>query len=806
MADEKPEKKPDSGNWLGPFIKPLRPIFREVLVMSLFVNLLALAVPIFTMQVYDRVIFKAGMSTLQGLVIGMALVVVFDNVLRQARSRIMQKAALRIDVWVGRKLVRKLLALPLATLESRPNAHWQALFRDTEMVRNTISGPTTLLVADLPFAIMFLALIFVIAKPIVWVLAIILPTFVFLAWRSANKLSTVSNVEKQTGFGRDALISETIAGRMTVKALSLENTIQPMWEERHAETIEESLVRGKLSDQYVNFGAGLTLLSTIALTTVGALAILDQQMTMGSLIASNMLMGRILGPFNQLVGSWRNYAQFKQAVGRLGEMFQLTEDRTESAIHLDLPRGEMRVEQVTFRYGDEPSPVIDNMRLEIKPGNMVAVMGSNGSGKTTLIKLLQGLYQPSDGRILLDNADISQFSRHDLSTWIGYVPQEVFLFTGSIRENIAKPMPEATDQQVVEAAQASGLHDRIIDMPEGYATDIGEAGRRLPGGLRQRIAIARAFLNQPPVMILDEPSANLDREGEAELAESLRAYADGGKTVVVVTHSGGMLSACDQVLILQKGRLVRAGRPEDILPQMLGANARQTKAPTRPQQPAEQTAPDAPAEASIEASAAKPRPLPIPQGARQSQPTPTQTLPPPQQQPETPPAPQPAVNSAPQQPPPIPAVAGVAAPPIAPPAPVISNGVSDQLGLPRAVSLDGGPPPQPSGVPPKAALESSMGEPPARARPVPHLRAVESTSDTAEAHPNWGNHARSTPRLRPIRSALRAPPNTRAHRNPSPTTATIRPSHCQCKHRAQFQTRQRQGVGASASSQNDEPP
>ena len=265
MADAKPtQKKLDPGNWLGQFIKPLRSIFREVLVMSLFVNLLALAVPIFTMQVYDRVIFKAGMSTLQGLVIGMALVVVFDNVLHQARSRIIQKAALRIDVWVGRKLIQKLLALPLATLESRPNAHWQALFRDTEMVRNTISGPTTLLVADLPFAILFLALIFVIAQPIVWVLAIILPTFVFLAWRSANKLSTVSNVEKQTGFGRDSLIAETIAGRMTVKALSLENTIQPMWEERHAETIEESLVRGKRSDQYVNFGAGLTLLTTIA--------------------------------------------------------------------------------------------------------------------------------------------------------------------------------------------------------------------------------------------------------------------------------------------------------------------------------------------------------------------------------------------------------------------------------------------------------------------------------------------------------------------------------------------------------------
>ena len=276
---------------------------------------------------------------------------------------------------------------------------------------------------------------------------------------------------------------------------------------------------------------------------------------------------------------------------------------------------------MTYRYGDEPSPVIDNMRLEIQPGTMIAVMGPNGSGKTTLIKLMQGLYQPTDGRILLDHADISQFSRHDLATWIGYVPQEVFLFTGTIRENIAKPNPEAGDNEVVDAARASGLHDRIIDLPDGYATDIGEAGRRLPGGLRQRIAIARAFLNKPPVMILDEPSANLDREGETELADSLRAYADAGRTVVVVTHSGGMLSASDQVLILQKGRLVRAGRPEDILPQLVGANARQAKAPIKPAQTTQQSeSPPANAPTPPEAAVtpkSEPRRLPIPQGARQ---------------------------------------------------------------------------------------------------------------------------------------------------------------------------------------------
>jgi hypothetical protein len=309
------------------------------------------------------------------------------------------------------------------------------------------------------------------------------------------------------------------------------------------------------------------------------------------------------------------------------------------------------------------------------------------------------------------------------------VPQEVFLFTGTIRENIAKPTPGATDQDVVEAARASGLHDRIIDMPEGYATDIGKAGRRLPGGLRQHIAIARAFLNKPPVMILDEPSANLDREGEAELVESLQAYADAGKTVVVVTHSGGMLSACDQVLILQKGRLVRAGRPEDILPQMVGANARQSKVPTKPppQQPNAQPSDQAPTEAM--AASAEPRLLPIPQGARRPKPTPSQ--------PQQPPLQQPAVYSVPQQPPPMPPVAGATAPQIAPPVPVMSNGDSDQLGLPRAVSLDGGPPPGPSVAPPMAPI-SSMGEPPARARAVPHLRAVETSNDSGAARPELG--------------------------------------------------------------------
>ena len=264
--------------------------------MSLFINLLALAVPVFTLQVYDRVIFHAGLTTLQGLAIGLFVVIVFDHILRQARSRLMQKSALRIDVGIGQRLFDKVLSLPMAELERRPNAFWLSLFRDIEAIRNTLSGPSAVLLCDLPFALLFVVVIAVIAQPVVWVLAVVLPLFVLLAWRSATALASASDQERQRGYGRDALLAETIAGRTTVKALALDETIRPLWEDRHAETITESLKRGSKNDRYVNIGHALTLFTTMALTTVGALAIIDLQMTIGALIAANMLSSRVLGP------------------------------------------------------------------------------------------------------------------------------------------------------------------------------------------------------------------------------------------------------------------------------------------------------------------------------------------------------------------------------------------------------------------------------------------------------------------------------------------------------------------------------
>jgi len=559
-------------DWLKDIRKPLTPMYREIAVISLFINALALAVPVFVLQIYDRVINSGNISTLQGLLIGVGFVFAFDYILRQSRSRLMQRAALNIDVTLGRDLFNKIMALPLSILEARTSAYWHALFKDGDTVRNTLSGPSALLIVDLPFAVMFIAVIYLIASPIIWVLLLILPTFVLLAWRSASSVSAAAGEERKAGFSRDTLLSEIVAGRNTVKALSLEEDLKPLWEDRQADSIKRSILRGNRSDKYSNLGAGLAAAATVAMTSAGAFAIMAGDMSVGSLIAANMLSNKVIGPFNQLVGSWRAYAGFKQAVERLTDAFAMPQERTEISIAHERPRGRINLEHVHFKYTEDSPSIINGVRLQVDPGGVIAVVGTNGSGKTTLIKMIQGLYRPTQGRVLLDGADINQFTRQEMALWIGYVPQETFLFTGTVRDNLVKGRPEATDDELVEAAKKSGLHDLVIDFPDGYATDIGEAGARLSGGMRQRLSIARALLGDPPVLLLDEPSSNLDREGEMELMETLNGLAE-NHTIIVISHAPGVLSQCRQVLVMQKGRIVRSGRPLDVLPHLLGTNS-----------------------------------------------------------------------------------------------------------------------------------------------------------------------------------------------------------------------------------------
>lgn len=555
--------------WLKDLLEPLRPLFKEVLAVSFFINVLAIVVPVFVLQVYDRVIFHAGISTLQGLVIGVAFVIAFDFVLRRARARMLQAVALKIDVEVSTRLVNKLLALPLRTLESRPGSYWHMLFRDADVVRNVFSGATAVLATDLIFAVMFLGIVAIIAWPVFWVLVVIFAMFVALAWHAGRFVDGAAEKEKQKTVSRDALISEIILGRTTVKALALGDRMKDDWERRQEDSIVEGLGRGQQNDMYMYAGQSLTLIATVAMTTIGALAILSQNLTMGGLIAANMLSNRLLGPMNQLVGTWRTYTAFKQATQRLVQVFGEAEDVQVSPIQMERPKGRIVVDDVTFRYVKEAAPALENIKLEIPAGGMTAIMGPNGGGKTTLAKVLMGLYRPDEGTVSIDGADLAQFARRDLARWIGYVPQECVLFAGTIRENIASVKPDATDEEIIQAANAARAHALIASLPKGYGTPVGEGGGQLPGGLRQRIAIARALLCDPPILVMDEPTASLDRAAEEELRASLMAMAK-DKTIILVTHSPPMVHACSNVVIIEKGRIRTAGPTQKTL-EALGA-------------------------------------------------------------------------------------------------------------------------------------------------------------------------------------------------------------------------------------------
>jgi len=553
-------------DWLEAIYKPLRGNFREVICVSLFVNLMLLALPVFILQVYDRVVMHNGISTLYALTFGMAVILLFDFLLRQTRSRMLQWASVRVDAGLGEKVFDKVLSLPLAQLEKRSTNNWQILFRDVDVVRNTICGPTALLAVDLPFAVLFLGLIYVIAAPVAWVLAIAVPCFILLALRSGRVMEGASQDERQALIDRDTLLSELLSARGTVKALALETSLKPRWEDRHANGIENSLKRGMSGDAYINFGTVLVTLTTVTMTAVGALSILQLEMTIGSLIAANMLGNRVIGPMNQLVGSWRNFAHYKQSLKRLDELFDMNDETVRGNMNFDRPAGALAVEGISYHYDPEQPPVLNDISFSIPSGGMLlGIVGCNGSGKTTLLKLLRGLYHPSTGRVLFDGGDIGQFSHHQLAGWIGTVPQHVTLFTGSIRDNIAITHPDASDAEIIAAAKLVGVHEYVSGLPEGYETDVGEAGGRLSGGEVQRIAIARALLKDPPVLLLDEPTSNLDLPAQRSLIDVLAKLAE-DHTIVVITHAPALLAKCGHLVVLDNGVQRMSGPADQVLP------------------------------------------------------------------------------------------------------------------------------------------------------------------------------------------------------------------------------------------------
>ena len=354
-------------SWFKTVIAKARPYFLELVVYSFFVNILALVIPLFVLQTYNRVVAYGNITTLQGLVIGVFIALVFDFTLRQLRSRLLQRAAMRVELTLSETLMKKFWTLPLRILEGRKSAYWHALFRDVDTVRNTIAGPPFLLLIDLPFALLFILLIVVIAQPIAWIFLTILPLFVALALISSYVVRKSTEAEKEKQRARDGLIADVVGSRGTVKALSLDQGITPYWEDLQASTVEGAMRRGARQDGFMNAGTIMTLATTVVITGFGAVAIIQQELSIGALIAANMLSSRVIGPFSQLVGAWRNFAGYKQSRDRLDEVMSLPIERQEAVIELDKPEGGVKLEDVTFRYAKKGSQYCQEFLLILSP-------------------------------------------------------------------------------------------------------------------------------------------------------------------------------------------------------------------------------------------------------------------------------------------------------------------------------------------------------------------------------------------------------------------------------------------------------
>jgi ATP-binding cassette subfamily C protein LapB len=550
------------------------PALPGLLVMSLFINLLALAAPLFVMQVYDRVIFHAGLTTLQALLLGIGAVILFDFILRQARSRVLQRVALAVDVDLGRALFAKVAGLPLHVLESRPGHSWQFLFRDLEIIRNTVAGAAIVALVDLPFIVLFLGLVIWLAPPLAWVFVLVAIAFTLLGLWNGLAVGRASQREREATMRRDRLLNEIVLGRTVMKSAAMANPLQKLWEQGQAASIRAAIHRGRLADSSMNAGASLGVIATIALTSVGAVAILDLKMTVGTLVAANLLSSRLIAPLSQLISSWRSLASLRDSVTRITAILAEPDDRRGTTIEQPAPDGKLAFEDVTYAYDLNAAPVLKSIGVRFGPGGLHAIVGPNGGGKTTLLKLAHGLYAPAKGRILLDDADLAQFSRDQIAAWFGYVPQDGFLFSGTIRDNIARFSETSTDADIISAATLAGVHSFVADLPDGYETEVGEGGSRFSTGQRQRIAIARALVGRPPILLLDEPTSNLDRDAEEELRRNLREIAR-EITVIVVTHSPALLQSSDSITVLVNGAIALAGRAEQVLPRLLGGSVRQ---------------------------------------------------------------------------------------------------------------------------------------------------------------------------------------------------------------------------------------
>ena len=554
-------------SWFIPSLVKYRKLLGEVLLISLFLQLFALVSPLFFQLVMDKVLVHRGMTTLDVLVIGLVVVVIFESTLSALRTYVFSHTTSRIDVELGARLFRHLVQLPLAYFQARRVGDSVARVRELENIRSFLTGNALTVLLDVLFSVIFVAVMLFYSVPLTLIVLISMPLYFALSLAVVPILRKRLDVKFARGAENQSMLVETITGIQTVKASALEPSFAKRWDDQLAGYVSASFKTQTLAS-FAHEGVNLIgKLVNAATLWYGAHLVMGNQLTVGQFVAFNMFAQRVAQPIMRMAQLWTDFQQTGISMARLGDILNTrTEVPPSSAAQLPPVKGRVTLDKITFRYRPEAAPVLHELSLDMRAGELIGIVGRSGSGKSTLTKLVQRLYTPEQGRVLVDGIDIGLIDAAQLRRQIGVVLQENLLFNRSVRENIAITDPAAPIEAVVRVAQMAGAHEFISELPEGYDTVVGEQGGSLSGGQRQRIAIARALFTNPRILILDEATSALDYESEAIIARNMRAICQ-GRTVITIAHRLSAVRNAHRIIVMDKGRIIEAG-PHDTLIQM----------------------------------------------------------------------------------------------------------------------------------------------------------------------------------------------------------------------------------------------
>jgi subfamily B ATP-binding cassette protein HlyB/CyaB len=552
--------------WFLGAIHKYRHLLGEVLVASFFLQMFALVSPLFFQVVIDKVLVHQSVSTLDVLVIGLLAIALFETVLGILRTYLFAHTTNRIDVELGARLFRHLLALPMAYFQARRVGDSVARVRELENIRNFLTSSALTLVIDLFFAFVFLGVMFFYSPLLT---AIVLGAFPFYIAISAGMTPLFRRRlgEKfQRGAENQAFLVESVTGIETLKAMAVEPQMQRRWEEQLAGYVSASfrvLSLGNTASQGVQL---INKVVTAGILYFGARLVIDGGLSVGELVAFNILASRVSAPVLRLAQMWQDFHQARLSIQRLGDILNTPAEPTYAAGRARLPaiRGSIRFDHVMFRYRIDGPQVLHDVSFDVPAGQTVGIVGPSGSGKSTFARLVQRLYVPESGRVLIDGMDLAMADPAWLRRQIGVVLQENVLFNRSVRENIALADPAMPMERVVAAARLAGAHDFILELGEGYDTVIGERGSTLSGGQRQRIAIARALVTDPRILIFDEATSALDYESERVIQQNMKEIAR-GRTVLVIAHRLSTVRTMDRIVTLERGRVVEDGTHDTLI-------------------------------------------------------------------------------------------------------------------------------------------------------------------------------------------------------------------------------------------------